>query len=113
MNNNDDSSEREDEILYLRREVNHLKKGLVEVMKQGLEKDISVTFEFEQFKEKCNTELNQKDAILAILIEKFQGLEEQFLEVEEKMSSVNSLMKNNESDIETCFDRCQDLTKNN
>jgi len=112
VNNNDDSSEREDEILNLRREVNHLKKGLVEVMKQGLDKDISVTMEFEQFKEKCNTELNQKDAILAILIEKFQGLEDKFLEVEEKMYSVNSLVKNNESDIETCFDRCQDLTKN-
>jgi len=112
VNNNDDSSEREDEIQNLRREVNHLKKGLVEVMKQGLEKDISVTMEFEQFKEKCITELNQKDAIMAILIEKFQGLEEKFLEVEEKLSSVSSLVKNNESDIDTCFDHCQDLTKN-
>jgi len=112
VNNNEDSSEREDDIINLRREVNHLKKGLVEIMKQGLEKDISVTSEFEQFKEKCMNELNQKDAILALLIEKFQGLEEKSEEVDEKITSVNSMVKNNETDIDTCFDRCQDLTQN-
>jgi len=111
INSNNARSGRNDEILDLRREVNHLKNGLVEVLKQGWEKDISVTWEFDQFKEKCITELNQKDAVMALLIEKFQGLEEKCLKVDEKMASMDLLAKSNETDIDTCFDRCQDLTQ--
>ena len=68
----------QEDIVDLRREVDHLKKGLVEIMKQGLERDTLDIIDFDQFKESYRDELKKNSATLALLIEKFQKLEEKF-----------------------------------
>jgi len=107
--NNNGSQE---EIGDLRREVDHLKKGLVQIMKQGLEKDMLATTDFDQFKESCRLELKKNSATLALLIEKFQGLEETCLKVDDDLAALSLLGENNEKDIDSCYDCCQDLTQN-
>ena len=99
----------EEDIVDLRRQVDHLKKGLVVViMKQGLETDMLATTDF---KESCKYELKKNSATLALLIEKFQGLEEKFLKVDDDLAALSLLVENNEKDIDSWYDCCQDLTQ--
>ena len=107
---NNNSSE--EDIVDLRRQVDHLKKGLVEIMKQGLEKDMLATTDFDQLKESCKNEFKKNSATLALLIEKFQGLEDKFLKVDDDFVALSLMVENNEKEIDSCFDCCQDLTQN-
>jgi len=100
---------KEEDIADLRTQVDHLKKGLVEIMKQGLEKDMLAITGFNQLKESCKHELKKSSATLALLIEKFQGLEEKFLKVDDDLAALSLMVKNNEKDIESYYDCCQDL----
>jgi len=105
FNNNENI---EEDVLEVKREVNNLKKGLIEVMKQGLEKDITSTIEMEQFKERCETELKKGSSVLALLIEKFQAMEDNIVmmqdsivKMEEKITSLSALVKSNEEEIDS------------
>jgi len=102
----------EEDIMDLRRQVDLLKKGLVEIMKQGLEKDMLAITDSELFKESCKYELKKNSATLALLIEKFQGLEEKFFKLVDDLAALSLLVENNEKDIDSCYDCCQDLTQN-
>merc|ERR1719233_2693008 len=64
--------------MEVKREVNNLKKGLIEVMKQGLEKDITAT-----------------------------------MEMEEKITSMSALIKNNKEEIDSCFSHGSESAKYN
>jgi len=101
----------EEDIVDLRRQVDQIKKGLVEIMKHRLEKDMLTIKDSEQFKESCKYELKKNSATLALIIEKFQGLEEKFLKVVDDLAALNLLVENNERDIDGCYDCCQDLTQ--
>jgi len=109
MNNNDNNS---GEIVELRSEVYNVKKGLVEIMKQRLDQDITAKMELEDFKESCKRESAQERSVLALLIEKFQILEDKHGAMEEKFASLASLVQSNEEDLDRCFDCIQDITKN-
>merc|ERR1712142_1007594 len=49
---------------------------------------------------------------LALLIEKFQILEDKHGAMEEKFASLASSVQSNEEDLDRCFDCIQDITKN-
>jgi len=99
-----------EEVSELQREVDHIKKCLVEVMKQGLEKDITASTKFDELKELCEEELNKKDAVLALLCEKFMALEEKLARVEENVSKFSKTLESNEEELDSCFDCCNSLT---
>jgi len=100
-----------EEVSELQREVDHIKKCLVEVMKQGLERDITASSKFDELKELCEDELSKKDAVLALLCEKFMALEENLVRVEEKVSKFSKTLESNEEELDSCFDCCKELTK--
>merc|ERR1712142_1027637 len=107
MNNNNSS----EEIVELRSEVYNVKKGLVEIMKQRLDQDITVKMELEDFKESCKRESAQERSVLALLIEMFQTLEDKHGAMEERFASMASSVQSNEEDLDRCFDCIQDITK--
>jgi len=107
INNNSNS----EEIAELRSEVYNVKRCLVEIMKQRLDKDITAKMELEDFKECCKRETAQERSVLALLIEKFQSLEDKYGAMEEKLASIASSVQSNEEDLDRCFDCIQDITK--
>jgi len=108
FNNNDNKDE---DILEVRREVNNLKKGLIEIMRQGLEKDITATMEIDQFKERCETELKKGSSVLALLIEKYQAMEDNIVKMEEEITSLSALAKSIKEEIDSCFIHGNELAK--
>ena len=106
-----DFNNNEEDLLEVKREVNSLKKGLIEVMKKGLEKDITSTLEMEQFKEGFERELKKGSATMALLIEKLQAMEDNIVKIDEKLSSLNSAVKTNEEEIDSCFNYGHELAE--
>merc|ERR1711909_179653 len=108
MGNNDNKDE---DILEVRKEVNNLKKGLIEIMRQGLEKDITATMEIDQFKERCETELKKGSSVLALLIEKYHAMEDNIVKMEEEITSLSALAKSIKEEIDSCFIHGNELAK--
>ena len=104
-----DLNTNEEDFLEVKREVNNIKKGLIAVMKKGLEKDKISTMEMEQLKQGCERELA---LALALMIEKLQTMEDKIVKIDEKVSLLSAEVKRNKEDIDSCSNYGHELAKN-
>ena len=87
-----DLNTKEEDLLEVKREVNDIKKGLIAVMKKGLEEDITSTMEMEQFTEGCKREMAKGSATMALMMEK---LLTEIVKMDEKLSLLSAEVKRN------------------
>ena len=103
-----DLNTKEEDLLEVKREVNDIKKGLIAVMKKGLEEDITSTMEMEQFTEGCKREMAKGSATMALMMEK---LLTEIVKMDEKLSLLSAEVKRNKEEIDRCFKYDHELTK--
>jgi len=95
----------------LKREMQQLRKCLLELMKKSIDHDTVDDDRFEELRDDFEDELNRHDGALSVLAVKVQEMEEEICEMKKKLSICSCTSDNNEKDLDSCFQCFQDLDK--